>query len=78
MQLTSNLIHILANNDVDLIVLNDVPAGLGRHVVTTGIPVYVADTEAGHTFRRDVQLRAADLDPFLERMRRIKLEALQS
>jgi hypothetical protein len=34
------------------------------------------DPEADHTFVRDVQLRAADLEPFLQRVRRVKLEAL--
>lgn len=77
-QLTSELIHALSDNDVDLIVLNDVPPGLGRHVVTSGRRVYVADPEADHAYVRDVQLRAADLDPFLRRMRRIKLRALRS
>ena len=40
--------------------------------------MYVADPEADHAFCRDVQLRAADLDPFLRRMRLIKLRALSS
>jgi hypothetical protein len=35
-----------------------------------------ADPAAEHAFRRDVQIRAADLAPFLERMRRIKLASL--
>ena len=78
MRLTSELIHALARNDVDLVVLNDVPPGLGRHAITAGVRVYVADHEADHAFCRDVQLRAADLDPFLRRMRQIKLKALAS
>jgi len=61
---------------VDLVVLNDAPPGLGRHVVTRGVRVLVRDLEADHAFVRDVQLRAADLDLFLRRMRRIKLEAM--
>ena len=77
-RLTSELIHALGNNDVDLVLLNDVPPGLGRHAITAGVRVYVADHEADHAFCRDVQLRAADLDPFLRRMRQIKLRALSS
>ena len=77
-RLTAELIHVLRNNDVDLVILNDVPPGLGRHAVTEGIRVYVADPEADHAFFRDVQLRAADLEPFLRRMRQIKLGALSS
>ena len=61
---------------VDLVVLNDVPPGLGRHVVTRGVRVLVRDPAADHAFVRDVQLRAADLEPFLRRLRRVKLEAL--
>jgi hypothetical protein len=34
------------------------------------------DAEADHAFVRDVQLRAADLEPFLRRTRRLKLQAL--
>ena len=77
-RLTAELIHVLGKNDVDLVILNDVPPGLGRHAITEGIRVYVADPEADHAFCRDVQLRAADLDPFLRRMRLIKLRALSS
>jgi len=51
-------------------------AELGRHIVTTGRRVYCHDAEADHAFVRDVQLRAADLEPFLRRARRIKLDAL--
>ena len=34
------------------------------------------DPDADHAFVRDVQLRAADLEPFLRRTRRLKLQAL--
>ena len=36
----------------------------------------IADAELEHAFRRDAQLRAADVAPFLRRTRRLKLEAL--
>lgn len=75
---TSDLIHVLGRNEVDVVVLNDAPPELGRAIVTRGERVYCAAPEADHAFVRDVQLRAADLDPFLRRMRRIKLEALGS
>ena len=60
----------------DVVILNDVPPGLARRIVTKGVRVFCASPEADHAFRRDVQLRAADLEPFLERMRRLKLAAL--
>ena len=60
----------------DVVILNDVPPGLGRRVVTRGLRVLVHDPDADHAFVRDVQLRAADLEPFLRRLARVKLEAL--
>ena len=51
-------------------------ARLTREIVTRGELLTCRDPEREHAFRRDVQLRAADLAPFLRRMRQIKLEAL--
>lgn len=76
--LTSTLMSVLHENQVDLVILNDVSPELGRKVVTGGRRVIALDPETDHAFVRDVQLRAADLDIFLRRMRRIKLEALRS
>jgi predicted nucleotidyltransferase len=67
----------LAQDRIDVVVLNDAPPGLGRRVVTHGRQVYRADVELDHAYRRDVQLRAADLEPFLRRARRIKLDGLR-
>lgn len=61
---------------VDLLILNDAPPMLAARVVTEGKPLLCHDPEFEHAFRRDAQLRAADLAPWLERMRRRKLEAL--
>jgi predicted nucleotidyltransferase len=66
----------LKGRQVDVVILNDAPPGLGRRVVTTGRRVYCADAEADHAFVRDVQLRAADLEPFLRRARKVKLKSL--
>ena len=74
--LGSALISTLGVNRIDVVSLEDVPPELGRRIVTEGLRVYCASPEADHTFVRDVQLRAADLDPFLRRMRALKLEAL--
>lgn len=76
--LSAELVHVLSHDRVDVVVLNDAPPELGRHVVTCGERLHCRDDEADHAFVRDVQLRAADLAPFLRRMRRIKLEALRS
>jgi predicted nucleotidyltransferase len=65
-----------AVRDLDLVVLNDVPPLLGRRIVTTGRRIYCSDRDLEHAFVRDVQLRAADLVPFLRRTRQVKLTAL--
>jgi predicted nucleotidyltransferase len=73
---SSRLQAALGTTRIDVVVLNDAPAGLGRHVVVTGRRLVCPDAGADHAFVRDVQLRAADLAPFLRRARRIKLEAM--
>lgn len=75
-RLTSELGHVLGVNEVDLMILNDAPPLLARRIVTEGRRLFLADPATDHAFVRDIQLRAADLAPFLERMRRIKLGAL--
>ena len=74
--MTTDIIALLHRNEVDLVVLNDAPPLFARPIVLDGRRVHCSDAEAEHAFRRDVQLRAADIAPFLERMRRIRLAAL--
>jgi predicted nucleotidyltransferase len=62
--------------EVDLVILNDAPPPLARRIVTAGRRVFDADPVADHAFVRDVQLRAADLAPFLRRTRQRKLAAI--
>lgn len=76
-RLTSDLIHALGNNDVDLVVLNDTPPLLSRRILRTGIEIFCRDRDRARDFCRDVQIRAADLAPFLERYRRMTLDALR-
>ncbi len=76
MQLGSDLIAVLGQNEVDVVILNDAPPLLGRRIVYEGKRLYLGDPPVDHAFVRDVQLQAADLQPFLERMSRIRLEAL--
>ena len=61
---------------LDVVILNDVPPTLARHILTRGRRIFCGDAEADHAFLRDTLLRAADLEPCLQRMRRIKLAAL--
>jgi predicted nucleotidyltransferase len=77
-QLTSSLIAALHFNEIDVVVLNDAPPGLARHVALEGTVVHCVSVETEHAFRRDAQLRAADIAPFLRRTRQTKLRALGS
>ena len=72
--LIADLIHALSKNEVDVVILNDAPPELAKHVATQGVPVLINNREENHAFVRDAQLRAADIAPFLARMRRLKLE----
>ncbi len=62
LRLLSDLIHALRDNHVDLVILNDAPASLGRRIATGWPRIYCTDPETDHDFVRDVQLRAADLE----------------
>lgn len=76
LRLSTRLSSLLGGRAVDIVILNDAPPGLGRRIVTTGFRLFCAEAEADHAFLRDVQLRAADLEPFLRRSRRRKLDAI--
>jgi predicted nucleotidyltransferase len=76
LELSTRLQDVLGSGRVDLVVLNDAPPGLGRHVVVSGRRLLDREPERTHAFVRDVQLRAADLEPFLRWTRAIKLAAL--
>jgi predicted nucleotidyltransferase len=75
-RLSAFLSNLLKDRPADVIVLNDAPPGLAGRIAREGHRVYCTDEEAAHAFVRDAQLRAADMEPFLRRMRKIKLEAL--
>ncbi len=75
-RLGSELSSLLGENRIDLLILNDIPPLLGRKIVCKGIQIFCASPEYDLAFVRDVQLKAADLQPFLQRMRKLKLEAL--
>lgn len=75
--LASALVQALGRNEVDVVILDDAPPELARRIVVEGRPLACRDPERDRAFVRDAQLRAADLAPFLRRMRRIKLEALR-
>jgi uncharacterized protein len=64
----------VVGRSADVVILNDVPPLFARAVVTRGRRIYCSDPEADHGFVRDAQLRAADVEPFVRRMRGIALE----
>ena len=65
----------LVGRRADVVILNDAPPQLARTIVTRGRRLVCTDAEADHAFVRDVQLLAADIEPFLQRMRALKLAA---
>lgn len=77
-RLASELIAALHQNDVQVVALNDAAPELAAKALTEGRRLYCRDEEEDRVFARDVLLRHADLKPFLDRMRRIKLEALRA
>jgi predicted nucleotidyltransferase len=62
--------------DVDLVILNDSPPQLARHILTRGLRLMISNASADHDFLRTVLSRAADLEPFLSSTRRLKLVSL--
>ena len=75
-RLAGALAHALGADAVDLVVLDDAPPHLVRWVMTEGVRIFCTDPEADHAARRTALLRAADLEPFLRRARRVKLRAM--
>ena len=73
---SSRLTAALGGVPVDVVVLNDAPPMLARHIINTGVRVFCSDPELDHAFVRDTLLKAADLEPFLRRTRQIKLDSL--
>jgi predicted nucleotidyltransferase len=75
-ELRRHLSPAAVGREVDVVVLNDASPLLARRIIASGERVICFDAEADHDFQRDVQLRAADLEPFLLRMRRLLLANL--
>jgi len=73
----SELISAVKHNEVDLVILNDLPPLFARRILWEGLRVFLGDPEADFAHRLQVQSLAADLAPWLERMDKIKLAALR-
>ncbi|MGH9340372.1 MAG: type VII toxin-antitoxin system MntA family adenylyltransferase antitoxin [Acidobacteriota bacterium] len=77
LRIAAALISVLGTEAVDTVVLNDVPPTLGTKIVTTGRRIFCSNVRLDRAYLRDIQLRRADLIPFLERTRLIKLAVIQ-
>lgn len=75
--LSAEIAAALHRDDIDLIVLNDIPPTVARAIVTLGRSVFCRNRAADHDFVRTTLLRAADEQLFLDRMRPVKLAALR-
>ena len=64
------------HRSVDLVILNDAPPSLGRHIMCDGIRLLVSDPAKDHRHLQVTLSRAADLAPFLRRTRAVKLRAI--
>ena len=73
----SELISVLKHNEVDLVVLNDLPPLFARRILREGVRVFLGDPQADFDHRLQVQSLAAELAPWLEQMDRIKLAVLR-
>ncbi len=62
--------------EVDIVILNDAPPQLVRHIMTGGHRLMLADPALDHAHLRTMLSRAADLEPFLKRARAVKLAGL--
>lgn len=74
--MNAELIGVLGRNRIDLVVLNDAPPELGRHIVTKGRRVFCSDEASDARFGVYAQLRAAEVAPFLRRAREATLARL--
>lgn len=75
--LASELIGAVHLNDVQVISLIDVPPELAATALREGRRIYRADAETDREETRRILLRHGDLQPFLRRARRRKLEVLR-
>jgi predicted nucleotidyltransferase len=78
LRLIGELGGVVAPAAADVVILNDAPPLLGRQVIHDGMRIHLADAAADHAYVRDVQLLAADLEPWLRRMRQLKLDWLSA
>jgi predicted nucleotidyltransferase len=75
-RLSSELLAAV-HREVDVVILNDAPPMLGRHILTEGRRILCLDPTADHDYVVYALIRAADVEPWYRRYARIKLEAIR-
>jgi hypothetical protein len=76
LQLGADVIALTHINAVDVVVLNDAAPELGQGIVTRGERLYCRDASTDRMIARQLISRYADLRPFLDRTRRLKVAFL--
>ena len=74
---SSDLTAVLDQNQIDIVILNDAPPLLGRKIIYDGVRVFCGDSETDHSYVRDIQIRAADLEPWLRKWGMVKEDSLK-
>lgn len=75
-QLAPELAELTGETRLDLVVLNDTPPLTARKIVREGRRLACPLCAVDRSFVRDVQVRAIDVEAFLRRPRRPRLEAV--
>lgn len=75
-QLLDLLDEIKVEGPREIVILNDAPPTTGRRIAAEGRLLACHQPEVDLAFRRDALLRAADLEPFLRRLSRLRVPAV--
>lgn len=73
-ELAADLSEAAGEARLDLTVLNDLAPPVARRIAFEGRRMVSADPDLDRDFLRDVQVRAVDIEAFLRRPRRARLE----
>lgn len=68
MNLLADAMQLLKTNDVDLVILNELPPAFARRVLTEGVLLFVRNQEALNRFKERNLSQYLDMQPFLERV----------
>jgi predicted nucleotidyltransferase len=74
----ADLVAILHRNRIDVVPLNDAPPLFARAILQQGQRIFTRNAATVHAFERNTLLRAADVEPFVQRGRRRLLEQLRA